>query len=63
MEAEHDLVSIGSYPVLCPLPAVGGNEGVAEVIEVGSDVTSLRPGDWVMPIDAGFGKEIFSVSV
>ncbi|KTG40061.1 hypothetical protein cypCar_00002503 [Cyprinus carpio] len=45
----------GSYPVLCPLPAVGGNEGVAEVIEVGSDVTSLRPGDWVMPIDAGFG--------
>uniref|UniRef100_A0A672NCF1 Enoyl-[acyl-carrier-protein] reductase, mitochondrial n=1 Tax=Sinocyclocheilus grahami TaxID=75366 RepID=A0A672NCF1_SINGR len=45
----------GSYPILCPLPAVGGNEGVGEVIEVGSDVTSLRPGDWVVPIDAGFG--------
>ncbi|XP_057209596.1 enoyl-[acyl-carrier-protein] reductase, mitochondrial [Triplophysa rosa] len=45
----------GSYPILCPLPAVGGNEGVGEVIEVGSDVTALKPGDWVVPIDAGFG--------
>ncbi|XP_043074832.1 enoyl-[acyl-carrier-protein] reductase, mitochondrial [Puntigrus tetrazona] len=45
----------GSYPILCPLPAVGGNEGLGEVIEVGSNVTSLRPGDWVVPIDAGFG--------
>ncbi|XP_067241063.1 enoyl-[acyl-carrier-protein] reductase, mitochondrial isoform X3 [Chanodichthys erythropterus] len=45
----------GSYQILCPLPAVGGNEGVGEVLEVGSDVTSLRPGDWVVPIDAGFG--------
>ncbi|XP_051510813.1 enoyl-[acyl-carrier-protein] reductase, mitochondrial-like isoform X2 [Myxocyprinus asiaticus] len=45
----------GTYPILCPLPAVGGNEGVAEVVEVGSDVTTLRPGDWVVPIDAGFG--------
>ncbi|XP_050994565.1 enoyl-[acyl-carrier-protein] reductase, mitochondrial isoform X2 [Labeo rohita] len=45
----------GSYPILCPLPAVGGNEGVGEVIEVGREVTSLRPGDWVMPIYAGFG--------
>ncbi|XP_051500871.1 enoyl-[acyl-carrier-protein] reductase, mitochondrial isoform X2 [Myxocyprinus asiaticus] len=45
----------GTYPILCPLPAVGGNEGVAEVIEVGSDVTVLRPGDWVLPIDACFG--------
>ncbi|XP_005173854.2 enoyl-[acyl-carrier-protein] reductase, mitochondrial isoform X1 [Danio rerio] len=45
----------GSYPILCPIPAVGGNEGVGEVLEVGSDVTSLRPGDWVVPIDAGFG--------
>ncbi len=40
---------------------MGGNEGVGEVIEMGSDVTSLRPGDWVVPIDAGFGKEIYSV--
>ncbi|XDV42428.1 hypothetical protein PO909_011094 [Leuciscus waleckii] len=45
----------GSYPILCPVPAVGGNEGVGEVLEVGSDVTSLRPGDWVVPVDAGFG--------
>lgn len=50
------VVSVGSYPILCPLPAVGGNEGLGEVIEVGRDVTDLRPGDWVVPIDAGFGK-------
>ncbi|XP_076872705.1 enoyl-[acyl-carrier-protein] reductase, mitochondrial [Brachyhypopomus gauderio] len=45
----------GTYPILCPLPAVGGNEGVGEVVEVGSDVISVRPGDWVVPVDAGFG--------
>lgn len=39
---------------------MGGNEGVGEVLEVGSDVTSLRPGDWVVPVDAGFGKEVFT---
>ncbi|KAG1925039.1 enoyl-[acyl-carrier-protein] reductase, mitochondrial, partial [Pimephales promelas] len=52
----------GSYPILVPVPAVGGNEGVGEVLEVGSDVTSLRPGDWVVPIDAGFGKELLTFS-
>ncbi|XP_019403200.1 PREDICTED: trans-2-enoyl-CoA reductase, mitochondrial [Crocodylus porosus] len=45
----------GTYALLSDLPAVGGNEGVGEVIEVGSHVTSLRPGDWVIPGDAGLG--------
>ncbi|XP_064846956.1 enoyl-[acyl-carrier-protein] reductase, mitochondrial isoform X3 [Oncorhynchus masou masou] len=45
----------GTYPILPVFPAVGGNEGVGEVVEVGRKVTSLRPGDWAIPWDAGFG--------
>ncbi|GAA6220378.1 trans-2-enoyl-CoA reductase, mitochondrial [Lates japonicus] len=32
----------GTYAILPDLPAVGGNEGVAQVIEVGSQVNSLK---------------------
>lgn len=45
----------GVYPVRPALPAVGGNEGVAEVVEVGSSVTELQPGDWVVPSFSGWG--------
>ncbi|XP_006631322.3 enoyl-[acyl-carrier-protein] reductase, mitochondrial isoform X1 [Lepisosteus oculatus] len=45
----------GTYAILPPLPAVGGNEGVGQVLEVGGQVTSLRAGDWVIPRDAGLG--------
>ncbi|KAM6996071.1 enoyl-[acyl-carrier-protein] reductase, mitochondrial isoform 1-T1 [Passerculus sandwichensis] len=45
----------GTYPLLSPLPAVGGNEGVGEVLEVGRHVKALKPGDWVIPADAGLG--------
>uniref|UniRef100_A0A8U7NI96 Enoyl-[acyl-carrier-protein] reductase, mitochondrial n=2 Tax=Corvus moneduloides TaxID=1196302 RepID=A0A8U7NI96_CORMO len=45
----------GTYPLLSPLPAVGGNEGVGEVLEVGRHVTALKPGDWVIPANAGLG--------
>ncbi|XP_043940998.1 enoyl-[acyl-carrier-protein] reductase, mitochondrial isoform X3 [Protopterus annectens] len=45
----------GTYAILPELPAVGGNEGVGEVLEVGNKVTSLSPGDWVIPADAGLG--------
>ncbi|XP_060114492.1 enoyl-[acyl-carrier-protein] reductase, mitochondrial [Heteronotia binoei] len=45
----------GSYAVLPDFPAVGGNEGVGEVVQVGSNVTSLKPGDLVIPADAGLG--------
>ncbi|XP_028971387.1 enoyl-[acyl-carrier-protein] reductase, mitochondrial isoform X1 [Esox lucius] len=45
----------GTYAILPDLPAVGGNEGVAQVLEVGSQVKALKPGDWVIPRDAGLG--------
>ncbi|KAK5861917.1 hypothetical protein PBY51_017355 [Eleginops maclovinus] len=45
----------GTYAILPDLPAVGGNEGVAQVVEVGHQVTSLKTGDWVIPKDAGLG--------
>ncbi|XP_077343017.1 enoyl-[acyl-carrier-protein] reductase, mitochondrial-like isoform X1 [Lithobates pipiens] len=45
----------GNYGILPHLPAVGGNEGVGEVIQVGHEVNSIKPGQWVVPIDCGFG--------
>uniref|UniRef100_A0A8C4J3A2 Enoyl-[acyl-carrier-protein] reductase, mitochondrial n=1 Tax=Dromaius novaehollandiae TaxID=8790 RepID=A0A8C4J3A2_DRONO len=45
----------GTYAILSELPAVGGNEGVGQVVEVGSRVTSVKPGDWVVPADTGLG--------
>ncbi|XP_056300130.1 enoyl-[acyl-carrier-protein] reductase, mitochondrial isoform X1 [Pseudoliparis swirei] len=45
----------GTYAILPDLPAVGGNEGVAQIVEVGGQVTSLKAGDWVIPKDAGLG--------
>ncbi|XP_018411792.1 PREDICTED: trans-2-enoyl-CoA reductase, mitochondrial-like [Nanorana parkeri] len=45
----------GNYGILPNLPAVGGNEGVGEVIKVGCQVHNLKPGQWVVPIDCGFG--------
>ncbi|KAH0543689.1 hypothetical protein FGG08_002005 [Glutinoglossum americanum] len=35
--------------------AVAGNEGVAEVISVGSSVKTLQKGDWVLMKHSGFG--------
>ncbi|KAI9336843.1 hypothetical protein DFJ73DRAFT_849906 [Zopfochytrium polystomum] len=48
----------GSYPIKPTFidgTAIGGNEGLAQVIEVGSAVTSLRVGDRVLPYTTGFG--------
>lgn len=45
----------GTYAITPDLPAVGGNEGVGQVLEVGSQVKSLKTGDWVIPRDAGLG--------
>uniref|UniRef100_A0A8C6ZJ98 Enoyl-[acyl-carrier-protein] reductase, mitochondrial n=1 Tax=Nothoprocta perdicaria TaxID=30464 RepID=A0A8C6ZJ98_NOTPE len=45
----------GTYALLPELPAVGGNEGVGRVLGVGRRVTSVTPGDWVLPADAGLG--------
>lgn len=47
----------GVYDIRPPLPAIGGNEGVAIVEAVGDDVSSqdLSVGDWVIPAQPGFG--------
>ncbi|XP_037005176.2 enoyl-[acyl-carrier-protein] reductase, mitochondrial isoform X2 [Artibeus jamaicensis] len=45
----------GNYGLLPTLPAVGGNEGVGQVVAVGSGVTGVKPGDWVIPAAAGLG--------
>lgn len=45
----------GTYAILPDLPTVGGNEGVGQVAEVGSQVTTLKVGDWVIPRDTGLG--------
>ncbi len=45
----------GTYAILPELPAVGGNEGVGQVMEVGDKVKTLKVGDWVIPRDAGTG--------
>lgn len=45
----------GKYGILPQLPAIGGNEGVGEVIKVGCQVHRIKPGEWVLPIDCGFG--------
>ncbi|XP_075409364.1 enoyl-[acyl-carrier-protein] reductase, mitochondrial [Tenrec ecaudatus] len=45
----------GNYGLLPTLPAVGGNEGVGQVVAVGSNVTGVKPGDWVIPTNAGLG--------
>ena len=45
----------GVYGIKPTLPAVGGNEGVAVVTAIGSNVKNLVIGDWVIPFRAGFG--------
>ncbi|KAL1776531.1 trans-2-enoyl-CoA reductase, mitochondrial isoform X1 [Sigmodon hispidus] len=45
----------GNYGLLPKLPAVGGNEGVGQVVAVGSSVSGLKPGDWVILANAGLG--------
>eukprot|EP01104_Vermistella_antarctica_P018830 TRINITY_DN7134_c0_g1_i1.p1 TRINITY_DN7134_c0_g1~~TRINITY_DN7134_c0_g1_i1.p1 ORF type:complete len:385 (+),score=125.10 TRINITY_DN7134_c0_g1_i1:54-1157(+) len=45
----------GVYPIKPTLPAVAGNEGVARVMEVGSQVKGLKVDDMVIPANAGFG--------
>ena len=42
------LTLTGQYGILPPLPAVGGNEGVAKVVELGLGVTHLELGQTVL---------------
>lgn len=40
------------------MPAVGGYEGVGEVHTLGSSVTGLSVGDWVIPFPLSSGTSI-----
>lgn len=48
----------GSYPVSPALPAVGGGEGLAQVVAVGAGVKNVREGDLVVPTKAGLGPAL-----
>ena len=37
------------------LPAIAGNEGVAQVEHVGDAVDQVQKGDWVVPLRVGLG--------
>jgi len=39
----------GTYPIKPSLPAIGGGEGVGEVLSIGPQVQNLKIGDWVFP--------------
>ncbi len=44
------------YALRPPLPAVPGGEGVGVVSAVGSNVTTVQQGDWVIPATPSLGK-------
>ena len=44
----HLLTLSGSYGVQPELPAIPGAEGIGKIVEVGSGVTNVKPGDRVM---------------
>lgn len=45
----------GVYPIRPPAPAIGGYEGVGEVVSVGSSVENFTTGDWLIPSPPSFG--------
>lgn len=48
------LTLTGQYGMLPPLPAVGGNEGVGRVVELGPNTTGPKPGQTVLlPVGCG----------
>ncbi|XP_054734942.1 enoyl-[acyl-carrier-protein] reductase, mitochondrial-like [Anastrepha obliqua] len=45
----------GKYPIKLPLPAIAGNEAVAEVLRVGEKVKQLKPGHRVVVAENALG--------
>lgn len=45
----------GTYMIKPPLPAVVGNEGVGEIVDIGSNVKNFKVGDWTLPVHSGSG--------
>ena len=56
MLTEWDTFTSGTYPIKPCLPAVGGNEGVGEVLAIGSGVKDINVGDWALMASSGQGK-------
>ena len=55
-------IILGKYGRLPDLPAVGGREGVGEVVEMGTGVQDLSPGDRVaVPKDVGTWQTLVTV--
>ena len=50
----EQIAGFGSTSHVVP-PATGGNEGVGEVVSVGSGVKGVKEGDWVVPSVSGVG--------
>lgn len=46
----------GVYPIGPKPPAVGGSEGVAQVLATGKKVSAVATGDWVLPARPGLGS-------
>lgn len=45
----------GVYPVKPAFPAIPGNEGVGEIVNIGEKVKRLKVGDWVVPASNAWG--------
>jgi len=45
----------GTYPVSPSVPAVGGGEGLGQIIAVGQNTSKFKIGDLVLPAKPGFG--------
>lgn len=48
----------GNYALKVPGPAVGGSEGLAKVVSVGSNVKGVKQGDLVLPNKQGLGANL-----
>jgi histidinol-phosphate aminotransferase len=54
-----DLLTIrGTYPALPPLPAVGGFESVARILEVGAGIDDLHPGQTAIVMGGTWQHEV-----
>lgn len=61
------MVLIGTYPSKPKdVPGIGyvaGNECVAQVVQVGSNVRDVSVGDWVIPGKAGVFGMVYFISI
>lgn len=51
----------GTYGINKALPAIAGTEFSAKVLKVGSGVSSLKEGDWVVPHVATIGNLMYKL--